>query len=293
MQGFYLISGFFFAMMVQKYGIKKTCKRRLLSIGVPLIFVGVTFNTLLNLTSDNFVFISLYKYIIFGEWLAHLWFLGNLLIYFAVCFPFILLVNILVDKFVRTSLVFYVSFLSVPIITVFLKYAFSSFYGGSFLFFDIGKLTFYFGYFIFGVVACYFNKYFFGMFSGQVFLSMAILMMLATLLDIIVENYYFSYILNLYHSLFLVIVTIGFFNRFESKAKVISSFNSASYTIYLVHPIFINLLTKYLINPLSIDLLTKFLLLTTSCTIISFLFHKAIVDSVPLVKFLLNGKMRG
>lgn len=161
MQGFYLISGFFFAMMVQKYGIKKNCKRRLLSIGVPLIFVGVTFNTLLNLTSDKFVFISLYKYIIFGEWLAHLWFLGNLLIYFTICFPFILLINALSNKFGSISLVFYASFLSVPIITICLKYTFNSFYGGSFLFFDIGELTFYFGCFIFGVVAWYFKRYFF------------------------------------------------------------------------------------------------------------------------------------
>lgn len=126
---------------------------------------------------------------------------------------------------------------------------------------------------------------FFEMFNGKVLLVMATLMILAFSLNKIVESYYLSYILNLCSSLFLVIVIMGFFNCFDSEAKVISSFNSASYTIYLVHPIFINLLTKYLMNPLTMDVFTRFLLLTISGAVISFLFHKAIVESVPLIKF--------
>jgi hypothetical protein len=85
MQSFYLIAGFFSAMLLTRYSPKDFLKNRLVRLGIPTLFCGLTFNSLMHLISwGNFhnpetAFDA--NYWLGGNWLAHLWFLSHLMLY--------------------------------------------------------------------------------------------------------------------------------------------------------------------------------------------------------------------
>nr|MDT0665793.1 acyltransferase family protein [Micromonospora sp. DSM 115978] len=96
MEGFFLISGFLSAMLVVRYGASRTVRRRLLSVGVPLVTALALCNPLalwLQYNHHN-PDISFLRYVrgdaptsvVPQVWLMHLWFLSSLLVY-AICTP--------------------------------------------------------------------------------------------------------------------------------------------------------------------------------------------------------------
>ena len=89
MHGFYILAGYFFAFSYEKHGLKKAVGSRLARLGVPLIFIGMTLNTLMNRMSERRDYADNFgTYLLQGDWLGHLWFIGNLLAYTALSCAF-------------------------------------------------------------------------------------------------------------------------------------------------------------------------------------------------------------
>lgn len=85
MESFFLIAGFFSGMMLTKRGAGAFLRERLLRLGVPLVFCGLTFNTMLAWVlqehGQGFAFVASPRYWLEGHWLEHLWFLATLIVY--------------------------------------------------------------------------------------------------------------------------------------------------------------------------------------------------------------------
>ncbi|MCJ8273008.1 MAG: acyltransferase family protein, partial [Psychrosphaera sp.] len=89
MDAFYIIAGFFFVLVVEKYGAKKTLIERMVKLGVPLLVVGFSFNAYLSGMHQENAAMWSFEYIINGQWLHHLWFIGNLIVYYIVAIWFV------------------------------------------------------------------------------------------------------------------------------------------------------------------------------------------------------------
>jgi len=84
MPTFFIISGYFAALTLHKYGAKKFLKVRLSRIMIPLLMTALTLNSLQAylLTQTGWMDFSWHTYLVNGEWVTHLWFLFNLVFYF-------------------------------------------------------------------------------------------------------------------------------------------------------------------------------------------------------------------
>jgi fucose 4-O-acetylase-like acetyltransferase len=82
MEGFYLVSGFFLFLAYEQ-NKSNILIQRIQRIFIPMMFMAFTFNQYLMHASYNYNYTDNFKYyIILGQWLEHLWFLGNLIGYF-------------------------------------------------------------------------------------------------------------------------------------------------------------------------------------------------------------------
>jgi glucan biosynthesis protein C len=84
MPTFYVISGYFAALTLRKYGVKKFLNVRISRIMIPLIVTALTLNSLQAyiLVQTGWMEFDLVHYITKGGWITHLWFLLNLVLYF-------------------------------------------------------------------------------------------------------------------------------------------------------------------------------------------------------------------
>ena len=85
MPAFFMVSGFFCVMTLRKYGSRPFIKVRMKRIALPLVVTALTLNSLqtliLHLTgSQPFEYPD---YWLSSGWKSHLWFLINLIVYFA------------------------------------------------------------------------------------------------------------------------------------------------------------------------------------------------------------------
>jgi glucan biosynthesis protein C len=85
MQSFFIVAGFFSAIMFEKYPIKEFLTRRLRRLGVPLVVFGFIIDPLLNCSSierwADFSSELNFTYWANAQWFHHLWFLAVLLQY--------------------------------------------------------------------------------------------------------------------------------------------------------------------------------------------------------------------
>jgi glucan biosynthesis protein C len=86
MPAFFVISGFFAVLTMQKYGTKRFFKVRLTRIAVPLVVTALTVNSLQAylLAAAGWHPFVVTGYLRQGEWVSHLWFLLNLLVYLTI-----------------------------------------------------------------------------------------------------------------------------------------------------------------------------------------------------------------
>lgn len=93
MPAFFLISGYFCLLTLQKYGKGRFLRLRWQRIGVPLLATALLLNPLMNYLSWDtyrhsgfFAYVLAPAYFTEGTWIGHLWFLNNLLVYFTLAF---------------------------------------------------------------------------------------------------------------------------------------------------------------------------------------------------------------
>jgi len=84
LQSFFIMSGYLAAMSIKNIGVKNFFDSRIKRILIPIIVTAITLNSLQTyfLTKSSGIDISIYTYIIKGEWVSHLWFLIDIAIFF-------------------------------------------------------------------------------------------------------------------------------------------------------------------------------------------------------------------
>ena len=97
---FFIMSGFFAAMSIQKVGSQKFLEMRIKRILIPITVTALTLNSLQAylLTQNGWMEFELLEYIEKGGWVSHLWFLINLVIYFSITIFIIIYYNSWLDK---------------------------------------------------------------------------------------------------------------------------------------------------------------------------------------------------
>ena len=306
MPAFFVVSGFFFALTFRKFGAVELLKRRLIRIGVPLVSTALLLNTAQHaiLVNAGWRNPDIERFFLDGGWVAHLWFLVNLIVYFSCAAA----VGALVPNLVRRAgrivakavpiLSAEVLFLILPFALVFvaaLGKAGLPLYPKFLGFLQLYQFLQYAPYFIFGILV--------GSIPGLLERLQASkpLFCLPTLLlsfwltrnvdwpgGVIwgtVEIYLWS--LAAWCGIGLC---FSIFSRYFANRSRISFFLSdASYTIYLFHLVFVTLFGLWLID-IGIGAIPGLIVLITSVSLVTGLIHYAIVSRVNLFSFLFNGK---
>lgn len=295
MEAFYIISGFFYFLVFTKKS-NNFLNERLLRIIPPLFFCGLLINPMMNYFSVQRVY-NWGELIYFtdGQWLGHLWFLGNLIAYFTVSYPIcsMILKSKALSKFMILILfLFFVPFASLCSL-VFSKLVFS----GSFIFFTFDSLFYYYFYFLFGCI-CFRNRdafievlsYKYALLSGFMYIIICLAIRYSYLASL--EPDYIKAIKKL-SSGFLVFSLIAITYKLGvNSTKLTRRFSDASYTIYLLHQPLIVIIYFFLFESLYLPLFVEYVLIISLTFLISFTIHHWLIEKNSTLLFFFNGAKR-
>lgn len=296
MESFYIISGFFSMMLFEKYSLKKIIKSRMLRLGVPLLFIGITLNSLMNYFSrKNSIDLFSTSYWFGGFWLGHLWFLANLIGYSILLLISMYYFNkyIFKVKNIKFNYYYYVFFIAL-LVFLFKRIGWhlpEPPYGGRhWLIIDQYKFMMYLPYFITGIIF-YLNKELFASFNKAWLLNtFFVLLGLSLLYGIIEVNSYAAEFIKAIYGITFSGLLFGLFERFFNKPNDISyTISDASYTVYVLHQPIIVILGYFIIK-MNINLLFEFSIIMFSALLIPYFFHIKVVKKNSWVGILLNGK---
>ncbi|WP_018983096.1 acyltransferase family protein [Salinimonas chungwhensis] len=306
MPAFFVVSGFFCYLTLEKYGVAKFFKVRLSRIAIPLVTCIFTLNVAMFyvLTATGWRDMSLTEFFVSGRYINHLWFLVDL-IYFFVITALLHHVGIVqkitnvitslpvFKKIPLWSLIFVLPFLTLGI--MFLNKVGIPIYVQKYGVFAPYSILYNFVFFIFGY-AMSMHRALYRSFtqlspiiSGGI-LAAALLLPLVIpqgqgILDEVVSEY--TYILAQWCSISLC---FHFFSRFLGNHSHLSAkLSDASYTVYLFHFLALMVLSVFLVK-LALPALLGF---TLSCVIVfavTYLIHVLLIKKVAVLSYLFNGK---
>lgn len=142
MEAFYLISGFFYLLVFSK-GRDGFAKDRIYRALLPLLFCGLLLNPIMNYYSYNKSYDwGSFDYVLQGQWLGHLWFLGNLIVYFIISLP--LCRFILSSKELSSKKLLFLIYFGVPFVAVIGLSLAKLTFDGAILFISFGNLFYYY-----------------------------------------------------------------------------------------------------------------------------------------------------
>lgn len=292
METFYLISGFFFSLLAHK---KKPdfLKERFTRVVVPLLFCGLTFNTIMNgYSADRVINWQITNYIFTGTWLGHLWFIGNLIIYFLFSYKF----NNLIGGLFQFSSVKSV-FLSLFFVSFFARFTYHIFplsLDLNFIFISVKNLFIYLPYYALGSIL-YFNKTaFFTVFKKRYFVTGVILLLCLKVfkreLALNGVSYYITHEINLLTTPLMIYLVLSFFLLFFNRdSRIIRKLSDSSYTVYLLHQPLIVVTYYFIFKNIDLGVYAEYSLLVFFGLAIPFIFHVFVVNKLLTLKFLLNG----
>jgi glucan biosynthesis protein C len=305
MPAFFVLSGYFCALTLAKYGWREFLRKRFVRILIPLIVTGFTLNVIQRhiLNDLSGTIFSWSQYLVRGEWITHLWFLINLIAYysFAVLFVVvggkvgckmfgnvaqlcnrihILLLVALMPCF--TVAILAIGKLGVPIYAVVFGI-------------DDYNIMIYVPYFFFGGMLAA-NSALFEKFSGTKSVWNLLIIALAArallsldLDDRLVSHVLFEYLTAL-ESWFSVAVCFAFFRTFfDQRSRVWYFLSDASYTVYLFHHLFVIGFGLVLIS-LGFNGVTGLPLLIAATLAATLAIHKLFIESNWVGRLLFNGK---
>ncbi len=290
MQAFYLISGFFYMLVLVK-NRPGFMKDRVFRAIIPMLFCGTLINPVMNFLSYNFNYDWGINYIIDGDWMGHLWFLGNLTVYFLVSKP----VSKFISKFNKINTIgisilfiiapfFYLAGLNLSYVT----------YNGNFLFISFKNLFAYYPYFIIGMI-CFKNS---NSFLSLLTLRTFTITLIAYILLSVFSNYdidFFFGILKIINKFTLGLPTLFMLSLLVSlgknNSKLIRLCSDSSYTIYLLHQPMIIIFYVYFFNNVSWGVGIEYSILSCSIFVIALFIHIKIVKKSNIFLFLFNGKL--
>ncbi len=293
MEAFFLVSGFFFILLFEKMQ-KGFLGERLQRVIVPLIAFGLTLNVFMNFFSQNInVDWNVASYFLTGHWLGHLWFLGNLSVYFVVFHTFLRFFTI-PGNLEKTTIIFSF-FLIAPIVSLLLALPVSDFYPKQVLFITLEKLALHAPYFLLGMIMYRNKEVFLSLFTKKgiaiaVFAVLAIKLVKREL-AISGVDYNITTLFDDFSKPFLVYLVLGIFMVFMNKSnKTIKSMSDASYTIYLLHqPIIVLLYSWLMYMNFNLYIYIEYGVLVFTSLVLPFFIHTFIVNNFSFARLLFNG----
>ena len=289
MEAFYLVSGFFFLLIFEK-GRSNFLNERILRALIPMLVVGFTLNFAMNMLSNNRSYELGLDYFISGKWQAHLWFLGNLIIYFIVAYPLVKKQNSKSKEKIKINLSSAMIMLLLFALVGHLVAKHWSF--TTVVFVNFGYLFYYFAFFLMGVFAYQQTDEFYSLIDIKklptyllVYVSLQAIVKLnpgwdGELQHIIKQISHFPLML----AAFSFLCFIG-----QKQNKYIRFLSDASYTIYLFHQPLLIVLYVFIFAHLQLGAVTEYILLITMVFVISSAIHVYLVQRYDLAKLLLNG----
>ncbi len=305
MEGFYIVAGFFAALLIEKKGAKGFLQERLIRLGIPMLTIGFTLNYFMNEWSTAApVQTTGLTYFLNGDWVGHLWFLGNLIVYIAITAIFLLkkkhTFNAIFNFFDKTSkkyfilkfMIFSFFFYSVGhIVMVYLV--------GKIFFIEIPALFKYFPFYLLGYLF-YFNQQTlesivnYQKLKYHIFLSILILLFMSKIFLFQKEVFFIkflSFVLETYLSIILslsIILVFKSIKLFNDSSRTVRKLSDASYSIYLLHQPFIvgffHVFNAQVQNPI-----LGFILISLSTSILAYLLHIYFIQKYQIVSLLFNG----
>jgi hypothetical protein len=299
MFAFYIISGFFFSLLVGKSGAKQALLNRWTRLGIPLVFCGLTINTLMNLFSSQWKFhlgsaSELSIYFSQGEWLGHLWFIGNLLAYCCA--------GVVLDRTMRrirrldspqtgSALLLIGATVLAAVVLPQLGHRIAN---SVWIFISFDTLFLYFPFFVLGMLLWH-NKALFAMLT-ELRLTLPLLALSVFLLTIYnriespASSYTVSQLAHMFYHLTLALFILSIFCHFRHPNQFAKKFSMASYTIYLLHQPLVVVLFS-VAQALLLGPFAGFIFICLTTTALTYLIHVTVVDASPLAACLLNGKL--
>lgn len=286
MEAFYVLAGFFFALLIVSER-KNLLKERIVFLLVPMFVVGFTFNSLMNYYSFNREYVFDINYYIYGDWIGHLWFLGNLAVYYILSFN---LIKFFVKKsFLVNGPIFYFTIFSTSFFATALKVISPDFV---FLFITFKSLLYYFPYFFLGAFLFKVRDLFFNFISIRRSLFMLLIFCVAKFFSFILLPE--KIVLGVDHLLrifavFSVVGVLNFIGNYSSN--VVKDLVQSSYTVYLFHQPIIVLVFCFFFIDLELGSLLSYFLIVLISFFLPFIFHKYCVSKVSFLRFIFNGRI--
>lgn len=307
MPAFFVVSGYFCALTLMKYSPSIFLKVRLVRIAVPFFCTAITLNTLQEvvLVKTGWEVFDFNIYLLGAEWVGHLWFLTNLMIYFFCSAMFVIffkrVIPILKNNFeiVFSKVPFFLILLIMPIATIAIlalnKIGFPL-YSDFFIIFDTSTLFRYLPYFIFGCLLLSGKDAIYKFSKLSPFLSILMIICITYLMkNFLIESTsgIQLVLLNYVESLevwFSIALCFSIFHTFFNQPKGMWAFLSdASYTVYLFHHSLVIIIGMVLIK-LQILAIPGLIVLIMSVLLITLGIHKKIILNSSILRFLFNGK---
>ena len=302
---FFFLSGFLSTMTVLRRGPKPFFLQRLRRIGLPLAMTGLTLNALQIwlLYVTGWSTIGLADFVLRGEWIQHLWFLINLLVYVSVLALLTSVSPTLAGLRALSNLLNLIPFplllALLPSITVFLlslnKVGVPIYQP---LLLNTTDLHSLFQYLLFFFVGClaFLNENLFEKFSSQRFSALALWTSLLLTLHVYLSSLPDSLPMiagMLYlHCALSCLGICAFLRLFTALVKRITPswryLSDASYTVYLFHQIIVVGLGIVFID-LALPAAVGFILVVPITLLITFFLHSCLISRYQLPSLLFNG----
>lgn len=292
MHAFFIIAGFFFCLVVEKYGERRAAVDRTVRLMVPMLFAGLVLNGLTNPLTDKDDFSSGYDYFAKGEWLGHLWFLGNLVVYNWLSLLLVRPMRRLESIRLPDTLLLLAAIFLFPALTAVLHYYGRRLISDIHFFISFFLLYYYLPFYLLGMVFYFRRAAFMRLLDIRICAGLFVFALGMGYLSAEVAEMTIPYLLVLYakaiYSMALAISIMGFINYFARQSHWVTRVVNASYSIYVLHqPLIIclfPLLALWLVNPF-----VFFIVLSLLTFILTFYGHEKIIGRSRVLLFLFNG----
>ncbi|TQV88891.1 acyltransferase family protein [Aliikangiella coralliicola] len=311
MPTFFIISGFFCYLTLIRYGAKKFARVRLERILIPVISIALTFNILEHLVlsdyqgvNDSLSPLLTTDYWLSEQWVGHLWFLINLILYFFVAIIVFIIarkpLSLLVDKIhllIKAS-PYYWCILLLPLVTYltdFASYNIPEAINPPFKLVSSYVLFHYISFFVFGLYLATSDKLIkeFTKFRAFPFIALTASLVYLNIVGEDTSGFISKSIaryLDALQSWSLANICFILFSTFFNKdSKLFRYLSDASYSIYLFHHLLV-IAFGILLIPLNLPIGVKFIILISSVGLVALSLHHFGVLRLSVARYLFNGK---
>ena len=302
---FFMISGFFAYMMMEKQKVRDFCSTKIIRIGIPFLCVLLAVNLpqflLLSYLDKSNLDLNINNYSVTG----HLWFLVNLLFYF---FVYVVIHKLLAklplfNNANKNTIYIFLITLVTPVLYICLLamnklglpiYRDISILGSFY------QLFAYFDYFILGALLARIKhemliEIFTSISGGMLFVLLLFVSLLPLWFDganNIVAMPYIEHLQAIFVSLIIWVIGFLLINNNSIPFKALAN---ASYSIYLFHHVIIILLVLlcnfvFLRYHVSINANIIFIFIMCTSLYITIIIHNKLIAKNKLLSFLFNGK---